>query len=159
MTFGRGRLGIRTVWTTVFLVVSLAVLPSVDATSAPSRTAVAVVRGDVQIGHYLVKRDGTLDGAIRAFGQPSNLRGGGVICIARWRESGLQISFYNLGGQNPCERQFGFFGQAIITGRQWATAKGLRLGDPARPPLCPLRTTPLLWLVGLAPDATLSIWL
>src|SRR5687767_7592109 len=42
--------------------------------ASPQRTTVAVIRGDVQIGHFLVRRDGTLDGAIRAFGRPTSVR-------------------------------------------------------------------------------------
>jgi hypothetical protein len=92
-----------------------------------------VIRGDVQIGRFLVKRNGTLDGAIRAFGQPTTLRRGRYgDCTARWRDIGLRISFYNLGGRNPCLRQYGYFSNATMVGRRWVTARGLRLGDPAR---------------------------
>ena len=109
------------------LVAALAV--SMEAAAAPTAS---IVRGDVQIGRYQVKRDGTLGGAIRAFGQPSGLRRRDVTCLASWRTPGIRISFYNLGGQNPCQGRYGYFGEAIITGRGWATAKGLRIGDPAR---------------------------
>jgi hypothetical protein len=92
-----------------------------------------VVRGDVQIGRFLVQRDGTLDGAIRTFGKPTSLqRGRYQDCIARWRPIGLRIAFYNLGGHNPCLRQYGYFSNATMVGRHWVTARGLRLGDPAR---------------------------
>jgi hypothetical protein len=92
-----------------------------------------VVRGDVQIGRFLVQRDGTLDGAIRAFGRPTSLRRGRYKnCTAQWRPIGLRIAFYNLGGQNPCVRQYGYFSNATMVGRHWITARGLRIGDPAR---------------------------
>lgn len=111
------------------LAILIAVLAiSVEAAAAP---AGSVVRGDVQIGRYQVKRDGTLGGAIRAFGRPSSLRRRDVTCLARWSELGVRISFYNLGGQNPCQDRYGYFGEGIITGRGWATGKGLRIGDPA----------------------------
>jgi hypothetical protein len=42
------------------------------------------------------------------------------------------VNFYNLGGQDPCARQYGYFSEATMVGRHWVTAKGLRLGDPAR---------------------------
>jgi len=91
-----------------------------------------VVRGDVQIGRFLVQRDGTLDGAIRAFGKPTSLRRGRYRdCTARWRQIGLRIAFYNLGLGNPCLRQYGYFSNATMVGRHWVTAKGLRLGYPA----------------------------
>ena len=100
--------------------------------SSPRRTNVAVIRGDVQIGHFLVKRDGPLDGALRAFGRPTSLRRGRYQnCAARWADLGLRINFYNLGGHDPCVRQYGFFGDATMVGREWQTAKGLRIGDPA----------------------------
>jgi hypothetical protein len=105
---------------------------SPPAPAAPIRTAVAVIRGDVQIGRFRVQRDGTLDGAIRAFGPPTSLeRGRYQSCAARWADLGLRINFYNLGGQNPCVRQYGYFSDATMVGRHWQTAKGLRLGDPA----------------------------
>jgi hypothetical protein len=99
----------------------------------PPQPASITVRGDVQIGRYLVKRNGTLDGAIRAFGTPTSLRRGRYgECSARWQPIGLQIVFYNLGGRNPCQRQYGYFSTATMVGRHWVTARGLRLGDPAR---------------------------
>jgi hypothetical protein len=112
----------------------LAILVAVFAVSVEAAAAAAgsVVRGDVQIGRYLVKRDGTLGGAILAFGQPSSLRRRDITCLARWSGLGVRISFYNLGGQNPCQGRYGYFGEGIITGRGWATGKGLRIGDPAR---------------------------
>jgi hypothetical protein len=99
------------------------------AASAQEPTSI-VVRGDVQIGRFLVHRDGTLDGAIRAFGKPTSLRRGRYLdCTARWRPIGLRIGFYNLGGRNPCLRQYGYFSNATMVGRHWVTARGLRLGD------------------------------
>jgi hypothetical protein len=53
-------------------------------------------------------------------------------CVARWRDIGLRVNFYNLGGQDACERQYGYFSEATMVGTRWVTAKGLRLGDPAR---------------------------
>jgi hypothetical protein len=97
-----------------------------------------VIRGDTNLSGYAVKRDGTLFGAIEEFGDPSSLRRGRyrgqptVTCIARWQPLGLKITFYNLGGQNPCRPQYGYFGEAWITSRQWRTASGLRVGHPWR---------------------------
>jgi hypothetical protein len=103
------------------------------AAPGPPRTDSIVVRGDVQIGRFLVRRDGTLDGVIRAFDRPSSLRRCRYQnCLARWRDIGLRVNFYNLGGQDPCARQYGYFSEATMVGRHWVTAKGLRLGDPAR---------------------------
>jgi hypothetical protein len=102
------------------------------AAPPPEPTSI-VIRGDVQIGRFLVKKNGTLDGAIRAIGPPTSLRRGRYAdCTARWRSIGLRIVFYNLGGRNPCIRQYGYFSNATMVGRQWVTARGLRLGDPSR---------------------------
>jgi hypothetical protein len=93
----------------------------------PTPTSIAV-RGDVQIGRYLVHWDGTLDGAIRAFGRPTSLRRGRYQdCVAVWRRIGLRIGFYNLGGRNPCLRQYGYFSNATMVGRHWVTARGFVL--------------------------------
>lgn len=108
------------------VVLLLAVTPGAAATAS------FVVRGDTQIGRYLVQRDGTLGGAVRAFGRPSSLQRSRESCAARWRAIGLQIAFYNLGGFNPCSRRYGRFSTATMVGRRWATAKGLRIGDPSR---------------------------
>lgn len=113
-------------------VVALIVAGFGGTAAAPEPSSI-VVRGDVQIGRFLVQRDGTLDGAIRAFGKPTSLRRGrSQDCKARWRPIGLRIGFYNLGGRNPCLRQYGYFSNATMVGRHWVTARGLRLGDPAR---------------------------
>jgi hypothetical protein len=74
------------------------ILVGVGASAPPPEPSSIVVRGDVQIGRFLVQRNGTLDGAIRAFGKPTGLRRGRYgDCIARWRPIGLRIGFYNLG--------------------------------------------------------------
>jgi hypothetical protein len=111
---------------------ALLATPAADARSY-------VIQGDYKIGGYAVKKDGTLYGAIRAFGQPSSVlpfRSGGrvyrEVCVARWRPLGLRISFYNLGGQDPCRPQFGYFNEATLTGKHWRTANGLRIGHPWR---------------------------
>jgi hypothetical protein len=74
------------------------------ATAAPS----FVIRGDTKIGTFAVQTDGSLAGAIRAFGAP-RLRRSGEACTATWAAYGLTMSFYNLGGQNPCTPRYGRF--------------------------------------------------
>jgi hypothetical protein len=116
----------------VFAAVML-VMPVLGRAAPPPDPDSIVIRGDVQIGRFRVQRDGTLDAAIRAFGPPTSLRRGSSLdCTARWRHIGLRIGFYNLGGQDPCRRQYGYFSNATMVGRQWVTARGLRLGDPSR---------------------------
>ena len=95
-----------------------------------------VIQGDTVIGGYLVKEDGTLFGAIRHFGPPTSKRrdpgSGWNGCIVTWKSLGLRIFFYNLGGQDSCKPQYGYFRDALITGKKWRTASGLQIGDPMR---------------------------
>lgn len=98
----------------------------------PSAPAALVIQGDARLGRFEVKRDGTLRGAIQAFGRPTSLRRSGLTCYARWSRLRLRITFYNLGGQNPCLPRPGRFGLAEIVGRDWQTRSGLRIGDPLR---------------------------
>jgi hypothetical protein len=88
-----------------------------------------VIQGDHTIGGYAVKRDGSLQGAIREFGRPTSLQGREEFCTARWPALGLRIVFYNLGGQNPCLPRYGRFSDALLTGKRWRTSSGLRIGD------------------------------
>jgi hypothetical protein len=117
-----------------------------------------VIQGDYKIGGFAVKSDGTLFGAIEEFGDPTSLRPGtGRLlrgwnaCVARWRQLGLPVVFYNLAGQNSCRPQYGYFRDAVITGKRWRTTKGLRIGDPWRyisryyPHARPTTTRPLWW--------------
>lgn len=104
------------------------------ALPAPA-AAELVIRGDSRLAGYRVKADGTLGGAVTAFGQPSRLtRTSDITCSASWygRGRGLRIGFYNLGGLNPCARRHGHFSNAVVTGRHWETARGLGIGDRGR---------------------------
>jgi hypothetical protein len=94
-----------------------------------------VIQGDTKLGRFAVQRDGTLQGAIEAFGDPATLRRHPrfrATCYAGWPRIGLRITFYNLGGRDPCKPQWGYFSLAEITGKDWRTASGLRMGDPLR---------------------------
>jgi hypothetical protein len=106
------------------------VLLACAAGAAHAATPTYVVTSDERIGAYRVKSDGSLAGAIRAFGRPGSLRGSGESCTAVWRPIGLTLGVYNLGGQDPCSPEFGRFGRALMRGPAWRTSKGLRLGDP-----------------------------
>jgi hypothetical protein len=119
----------------------LVVVSGIALSFAPQGSAAPssfVIQWDYKIGGYTVKEDGTLFGAIKEFGEPTSLRRGGRrlrgwnACVARWRQLGLRIVFYNLGGQDPCKPQYGYFRDALITGKQWRTSKGLRVGQPWR---------------------------
>jgi hypothetical protein len=93
---------------------------------------VFTIRSDWKIGSFLVKRDGTLAGAIEAFGAPGYRDRDGSSCVVRWVRHGLKIVFYNLGGQNPCRPAYGFFSRARARGPHWQTGKGLEIGDRQR---------------------------
>ena len=97
-----------------------------------SSSASFVVRGDTRIGSFAVKKDGTLSGAIGAFGEPAHLRRRYESCVATWPGYGLTMDVYNLGGQDPCTPEYGFFSRAVLHGRRWRTASGLRIGMPSR---------------------------
>ena len=122
----------------VTLATALAVVAALLASAAGARRDATparriVVYADVRIGSFEVKEDGTLAGAIRAFGRPTRIRRTDrIVCLVRWRRLGLRIGFYNLGGQNPCDPRYGAFGQALMVGTRWETLKGLRLGDSTR---------------------------
>ena len=49
-----------------------------------------------------------------------------------WKPQGVRIQFYDLGGQDPCGAETGAFCRAYIDGREWATTRGLQVGEPAR---------------------------
>jgi hypothetical protein len=101
------------------------------AVPAAAATPSYVVRSDTKIGTYAVKSDGSLAGAIRAFGTP-RLKGGNEACTATWPAHGLTIGFYNLGGQNSCTPRYSRFNKAFMHGRQWMTNRGLRIGMAVR---------------------------
>lgn len=88
------------------------------------------VVGDERIASFRVKSDGTLGGAMGAFGTPKLRRTTDQSCVATWQRHALTIYLYNLGGNDPCSRRYGFFLRAIMRGDHWRTSKGLRLGDP-----------------------------
>jgi hypothetical protein len=102
------------------------------AATASASAHVFTIRGDWRIGSFAVKSDGTLGGAIDAFGQPGSRERHGIACTVRWPRHGLRIGFYNLGGQNPCRAKFGFFSNARAKGPHWRTNRGLEIGDTQR---------------------------
>ena len=108
-------------------VASIAIISALAGAGAANAAPSFVVQGDTKLGGFAVKADGSLAGAIRAFGRP-RLRHTGEACVATWALYGLTMSFYNLGGANPCRPRFGRFSRAIMHGTRWRTDKGLRIG-------------------------------
>lgn len=100
--------------------------------AAPAVAHEFTIRGDWKMGSFAVKRDGTLRGAIDAFGRPGDRDRNGVACTVRWPRHGLRIHFYNLGGNNPCRPAFGFFSNARAKGPHWRTNRELEIGDRLR---------------------------
>jgi hypothetical protein len=90
-----------------------------------------VIYNDELIGTFAVKRDGSLAGAERAFGKPTSATLTGNQCIVRWRRLGLRINLTKLGGGSACAARNGRFSWALITGKDWHTSKGLRMGAAA----------------------------
>jgi len=108
---------------------ALAVIAAGVVAATAAASVSFVVRGDARIGTYAVQRDGTLAGAIRAFGSPDTKTPRySEGCLATWQSYGLTILFYNLGGQNPCLPRSGYFSRAIMRGTRWQTASSLRIG-------------------------------
>lgn len=114
------------------LVIGVAATAAVFITAASASAHAFTIRGDWKMGSFAVKRDGTLRGAIDAFGRPGEKERDGLACIVRWPRHGLKINFYNLGGQNPCRPAFGFFSRARAKGPHWRTDRGLEIGDRQR---------------------------
>ena len=114
------------------LIAAAVVLALATSPSALGHEPSFVIQGDFRIGGYAVKRDGSLRGMIAAFDQPSTVRRGTryrEICYVAWRPIGLRVTFYNLGGGNPCAPELGRFSRATMTSKRWRTTLGLRVGD------------------------------
>jgi hypothetical protein len=111
------------------LMIAAAAITVTLSVPASASAHVITIQGDWKIGSFLVKRDGTLGGAIDAFGRPASRHREGFTCTVRWPRHGLRIGFYNLGGQRPCRRATGYFSNARARGPHWVTGRGLEIGD------------------------------
>jgi hypothetical protein len=84
-----------------------------------------------RIGLFKVEESGRAEDAFLAYGDPSSRKQEDKIsCRMSWDQFGLEILFYNLGANDPCFE--GRFCSATITGRQWATSRGLQVGESVR---------------------------
>jgi hypothetical protein len=83
-----------------------------------------------KIGLFNVESDGTPEGALLAFGEPTSRGSEDLTCTMAWEGPGVEVRFYDLGGEDPCVD--GDFCNATISGREWATTKGLQVGESAR---------------------------
>ena len=117
--------------------------PAVRDTGAPASAARSFVidaRGSssglgrvLRIGDFRPQRDATVAAARAAFGRPSSRGEGRLACPISWRAIGVRILFANLGaGDSACAPRLGRAQVAIVRGRRWRTAKGLRVGATPR---------------------------
>jgi len=83
-----------------------------------------------RVGLYQVEVDGSSSGATDALGQPEDSERSGTTCTMAWDGEEVLMELSNLGGEDPCV--YGRFCSAHITGRDWATTKGLQIGEPVR---------------------------
>lgn len=113
-----------------------------------------VIQGYTNIGGFSPTRDGSLDGAIAVFGQPSSMKSAPPdqsqnFCVVRWARFGVTMKTYLIaeGGQNctPETRHW----TTRLTDPRWRTVKGLRIGD---------RTQKLMRLYPTAIRATGGWW-
>ena len=116
-----------------------------------------MIQGDNKIGHFAVKRDGTLfRSAERVSATPTSIvrrrYGNCRVGMAEFRP--LDSVYYNLGGQDACEPQYGYFSQAIMTrqaggGRRRVCASGIRGSTSSATSLVPAQRPagPWWWLV------------
>jgi hypothetical protein len=111
------------------LIVGTAAVAVTLVAASAANAHVFTIHGDWRMGSFAAKRDGTLGGAIEAFGRPGSRDRSREFCTIRWPRHGLKIVFYNLGGENPCSRTYGFFSNARAKGPHWRTNRGLEIGD------------------------------
>jgi hypothetical protein len=98
----------------------------------PSRPSVPRSRlvSSERVGLYNVELDGSAQGAINVFGEPTSREPDDLSCVLKWAREGVEMDFYNLGGEDPCV--YGRFCWAHVTGGDWATSKGLAPKDRTR---------------------------
>jgi hypothetical protein len=108
--------------------VTVSVLAATMATTAAAAPSF-VLRGDRDLGGFLLSRDGTLKAAIDAYGTPTSRQADNNECSVSWNAYGIkaQFFFYYSAG-NPCAPR-ACHGESTFSGSKWKTAKGLRIGD------------------------------
>ena len=105
------------------------------APASAARSFVVDARGSssglgrvLRIGDLRPQRDATVAAARAAFGRPSSRRDRGNLCPIAWRAIGVRILFANFGGGSACAPRLGRAQVAVVSGRRWRTAQGLRIG-------------------------------
>jgi hypothetical protein len=82
----------------------------------------------LRIGDFRPQRDATVAAARAAFGRPSSTGAGRNACPIAWRGIGIRILFANFGAGSACAPRLGSAQVAVVRGRRWSTAQGLRVG-------------------------------
>jgi hypothetical protein len=110
------------------------VLLGATANPAQASAPTFVLQGYWNIGGFSPTRDGSLAGAIDAFGTPSSLRAAPAgqsqnFCVVRWTRYGITMNTYLIAepGQNCTSKTRHW--TTRLTDRRWRTLKGLHIGD------------------------------
>jgi hypothetical protein len=107
---------------------SLLAVLTVALTSTASAAPSFVIKRDSDIGGFVLARNGKISGAIAVYGNPTSREQFGYDeCTVVWAALGIQSTFSH-SYDNPCALS-GCHLETAITGRQWKTDRGLRVGD------------------------------
>jgi hypothetical protein len=108
--------------------VTVSVLAATVATTAAAAPSF-VIRGDRDLGGFLLSRDGTLKAAIDAYGTPTSRQADNNECSVSWNAYGIKAQFFFLySAGNPCAPK-ACHDESTLSGSKWKTGKGLRIGD------------------------------
>lgn len=114
-----------------------------------------VIQGYTNIGGFSPTRDGSLDGAIAVFGQPSSMKPAPYdrsqnFCVIHWARFGVTMKTYLIAAERGlnCTKETRHW-TTHLTDPRWRTVKGLRIGD---------RTQKLMRLYPTATRATGGWW-
>lgn len=90
-----------------------------------------VIRSDKRIITFptTLPKGGTLADAYDAFGPASDIGRDDQVCTVTWELHGLGMTFANLGGDDACVPDAGFFVLADAQRAPWRTDKGLAVDD------------------------------
>lgn len=118
--------------------VSTGALSGATSAQGEGLTPSFVIQGYTNIGGFSPTRDGSLDGAIGVFGQPSSMKPAPYgqtqnFCVIRWARFGITMKTYLIAAERglnctPETRHW----TTRLTDPRWRTAKGLRIGDPVQ---------------------------
>jgi hypothetical protein len=141
-------------------IVGLATTSLSQVSPAAATTIRADSDGVKALGSFRVAKNPSLRAAIRAFGEPTRITGGGNSCRVGWHRRGLVLRFANFGGEDACEPRFGRAQSGVARGpeaTEWRTDHGLKVGQrddqiPRRHPSARRINARSWWLVtGLSP--------